>query len=157
MRGYRLLFVTLLVAVSFFGCNKKSSNGIEAIHWDRDMCQRCKMVVSERRYAAEIIDPDSGKAYKFDDIGCAVLWLKEEHIPWSNRAKIWVTDAKSGKWIDARSAKYTDDSITPMAYGIAAFDDETFPKGHKALNFDEAIKKIEVIEEKNSEALKRVQ
>ncbi len=157
MRGCKLLFLSLLITLSFTGCNKKNSGGIEELHWDRDMCERCKMVVSERKYAAEIINPDTGKAYKFDDIGCAVLWLKEEHIPWSDKAKIWITDAKSGKWLDARKAKYTDDSITPMAYGIAAFSDETFPKGHKALNFDEAVKKIELIEQKNNEALKKVQ
>ena len=157
MRGYKVFYLLLLVTLFFTACNKKNSNGIEAIHWDRDVCQRCKMVVSERKYAAEIVNPNTGKVYKFDDIGCAVMWLKEEHIPWADKAKIWVTDAKSGKWLDAKSAKYTDDSITPMAYGISAFSKETFPKGHKALNFDEAVKQIELIEQKNNEALKKVQ
>ena len=157
MRGYKLFFISLLISLSFVACNKKNSNGLESIHWDRDICQRCKMVVSERKFASEIVNPKTGKAYKFDDIGCAVLWLKEEHIPWAKSAKIWVTDAKSGKWIDARSAKYTDDSITPMAYGISAFSDKTFPKGHKALNFEEALKEIEAIEQKNNEALKKVE
>ena len=155
MRGYRVVFILLLLLST--GCTKKNSNGIEEVHWDRDMCQRCQMVLSERKFAAEIINPKTGKAYKFDDIGCAVLWLKEEHIPWAKSAKIWVVDAKSGKWIDARGAKYTDDAITPMAYGISAFSSETFPKGKKALSFQEAVKKIELIEQKNSEALKKVQ
>ena len=157
MRGYRLLFFVFIAIVAFTGCSKKQSGGIEDIHWDRDMCERCKMVISERKYAAEVVNPTNGKAYKFDDIGCAVLWLKEEHIPWANKAKIWVTDAKSGKWLDAKTAKYTDDSITPMAYGIAAFGSDTFPKGHKALRFEEIVKKIQLIEKKNNEALKRTQ
>jgi len=134
------------------GCgDSRPKGGVEAIHWDRDMCERCKMVVSERKYAAEIVDPKTDKVYKFDDLGCAVLWLEEEKIPWADEAKIWVTDAKTGAWLDARKALYTDDSITPMAYGIAAFSEKTFPKGHKALGFDEVVKIIKRIEAKNNE------
>jgi len=134
------------------GCGEKRQKGsVEAIHWDRDMCERCKMVVSERKYAAEIVDPKTDKVYKFDDLGCAVLWLEEERIPWAKAARIWVTDAKTGEWLDARKARYTDDSITPMAYGVAAFSEKTFPKGHKMLNFEEVVKLIKKIEAKNNE------
>jgi len=134
------------------GCGESRKKGEAAkVHWDRDMCERCKMVVSERKYAAEIVNPENNKVYYFDDLGCAVLWLKEEKIPWADRAKIWVTDAKTGEWLDARTAKYTDDSITPMAYGIAAFSEKTFPKGHQPLRYPEVVKIIEKIEAKNNE------
>ncbi|ADV45773.1 nitrous oxide reductase accessory protein NosL [Nitratifractor salsuginis] len=146
------LLVTLGVALPLFsGCKERQKDGAEPVHWDRDMCERCKMVLSERKYAAEITNPNTGKTYKFDDIGCAVLWMDEEHIPWKDRAKIWVTDAKTGQWLDARKALYTDDSITPMAYGIAAFSEKTFPKGHKVLHFKEAAEVIRKIEAKNNE------
>ena len=155
MSGSSRLFVailSLLILLGVDGCSdKRTRGGVEAIHWDRDMCERCKMVVSERKYAAEIIDPKSDRVYKFDDIGCAVLWLEEEKIPWANEAKIWVTDAKTGEWLDARKAKYTDDSITPMAYGIAAFSEKTFPKGHKVLHFDEIVEIIKKIDAKNNQ------
>jgi nitrous oxide reductase accessory protein NosL len=155
MNGFdrrRFLLSGFLLILGLSGCSdRRPKGGFEAIHWDRDMCERCKMVVSERKYAAEIVDPKTNKVYKFDDLGCAVLWLKEEKIPWAKRAKIWVTDAKTGKWLDARKAIYTDDSITPMAYGIAAFSEKTFPKGHKALDFETVSKIIEKIEAKNNE------
>jgi hypothetical protein len=155
MSGFRsllFLLVTLLTLLGFSGCGEsRPKGGAAKVHWDRDMCERCKMVVSERKYAAEIVDPKTDKVYYFDDIGCAVLWLEEEKIPWAKEAKIWVTDAKTGEWLDARTAKYTDDSITPMAYGIAAFSDKTFPKGHKALNYDQIVEIIKKIEAKNNE------
>ncbi len=152
MREFKYIIFSLLMILTLFsGCEKRDKNGLEAIHWDRDMCERCKMVISERKYAAEVINPENKRVYKFDDIGCAVLWLKEEKKPWASRAKIFVTDAKSGKWIDAKKALYTDDSITPMAYGISAFSDKTFPKGHNLLKFEDAIKKIEMIEKRNNE------
>ena len=153
MRGFsHLFFLLLTLAFLASGCGeKRQKGGFEAVHWDRDMCERCKMVVSERKFAAEVVDPKTDKVYKFDDLGCAVLWLEEEKIPWAKEAKIWVTDAKTGKWLDARKALYTDDSITPMAYGIAAYDETTFPKGHKALRYDEAVEIIKKIEAKNNE------
>lgn len=27
------------------GCEKKAADGIEKMHWDRDMCERCKMAI----------------------------------------------------------------------------------------------------------------
>jgi nitrous oxide reductase accessory protein NosL len=148
-----LPFVFLLI-LSLGGCSKKSTDGQPVqMHWDRDMCERCKMAVSERKYAVQVINMKNGKAYKFDDIGCAVLWFKEEKIPWKDQAKIWITDAKTGKWIDARTAKYTDDSITPMAYGFAAYTDKTFPKGHQVRHYDDVVKTIFKIEALNNEKL----
>ncbi len=144
--GIFFIFVSIM---SFNGCTKKDQKEPAKMHWDRDMCERCKMAISERKYAAQIVNPKTFRHYKFDDLGCAVLWLDEEKIPWKDKAIIWVTDAKTGKWINARTAMYTDDSITPMAYGISAFTKETFPKGKKALTFDEAKKVINKIEKFN--------
>ena len=109
------------------------------------------MAISERKFAVEAIDLKSGKVYKFDDIGCMVLWLDEQKIPLDNNIKVWITDAKTGKWIDAKSAIYTDDSITPMAYGFAAYTEKTVPKNHHTIHFDEVVKKIFQIEKLNTQ------
>ena len=118
-----------MVIFIFGGCDKKDKTAPVPIHWDRDSCERCDMAISERKYAVEVINPKTGKHYLFDDIGCAVLWMEENKIPWKKDAIIWVTDAKTGKWIDVKKAEYTDDMITPMAYGISAFTKKTLPKG----------------------------
>ncbi len=132
MKYFSLLFLLFLL----FGCSDRKKGDIETIHWDRDMCERCKMAVSDRKFAFEIVNPKSDKVYKFDDIGCGILWLEEEKIPWANSAKLWVTDAKSDKWIDAKKALYTDESITPMAFGFAAYTKESAPKGAKLKGFE---------------------
>ena len=150
MKRFSLFFILFLFVLNFSGC-EKNSGGIAKIHWDRDMCDRCKMAISERKFAAQIINPKTNKVYKFDDIGCAILWLKEEKIPWANVAKIYVTDAKSGKWLDAKSAKYADDLITPMAYGFGAYSKETSPKEKKLYDFNYAKEKIFKIEAKNNQ------
>ncbi len=153
MRLVNIIFVAL-VLIFTNGCNSKPKDAVAKMHWDRDMCERCKMAISERKFAVEAIDVKSGKSYKFDDIGCAVLWLKEEKIAIDKNLKVWITDAKSGKWIDAKSAIYTDDSITPMAYGFAAYTKETLPQNHHTLKFDEVAKMVFEIEKLNTQKVK---
>jgi len=148
MKRYSLLL--LFLSFLLFGCGEKKIGEVQKVHWDRDMCERCKMAISERKYAFEIIDPKTGKAYKFDDIGCGILWLDEEKIPWKDKAIMWITDAKTGEWLDAKKAFYTDDSITPMAYGFAAYSQKTKPKGKDLKNFDYVKNMIFEIEKLNS-------
>jgi nitrous oxide reductase accessory protein NosL len=154
MKKFSFLFFISLLLFGFSACEKKPIGGVEKMHWDRDMCERCKMAISERKFAVQLIDPQTGKDYKFDDIGCAILWLKEEKIPWENQAIIWITDAKTGKWIDARKAQYVNNAITPMAYGFAAYSKGTLNKESKVFDYTYVVKKILEIEKENSEKVK---
>ncbi|MBN2895612.1 MAG: hypothetical protein JXK05_06955 [Campylobacterales bacterium] len=112
---------SLLLLFLLLGCDGKSGAGVpKEVHWDRDMCVRCAMVVSDKPYAAQVLDPSSGKHYMYDDIGCAVLWLIEEKIPWAEQAKIWVKNLEDQEWIDAKTARYTAMDLTPMGFGFGA-------------------------------------
>jgi nitrous oxide reductase accessory protein NosL len=154
MSKFNTLLVLIFTIFTLFGCEKRSDTGVAKMHWDRDMCIRCKMAISERKFAVQVIDPITKRAYKFDDIGCAVLWFDEEKIPWREKAVIWITDAKTGEWIDAKKALYTDDSITPMAFGFAAFTKETAPKDRKLHDFEYVKKMIFEIERLNKKRVK---
>lgn len=116
MKYFKFLFFLLF----FIGCDGKIDISAKKVNFDRDICERCKMIVSDRSYAAQIINPSNGKVYKFDDIGCAILWLKEQNISWKNEAIIYVIDIDTGNWIDAKKAIWSDFNITPMSYGFAA-------------------------------------
>jgi copper chaperone NosL len=111
-------FSSLLFVSMFMGCDNKKTTDL-TIHWDRDMCSRCVMVVSDRHNTTQVIDQKTGKKYVFDDIGCMASWFKSENISWSDTANIWITDLKSGEWIDARKAFYDTDNVTPMGSGFA--------------------------------------
>ena len=117
-----ILLSGLGIPFFFSACEKEISGEIQEIKWDRDMCDRCKMVISDRKHAAQVINMKNGRVYKFDDIGCVPLWFKEENITWKDNAKIWITDVDTGKWIDARKAFYDGMTVTPMAYGFAAHE-----------------------------------
>ncbi|BAF73111.1 hypothetical protein [Sulfurovum sp. NBC37-1] len=148
------LLMGIFLLLGFSGCEKKPVGAVQQMHWDRDMCERCKMAISERKFAVQIIDPKTGKDYKFDDIGCAVLWMDEEKIPWKDKAIIWITDAKTGEWIDARKAKYTYGAITPMAFGFAAYTKKTLQKNAKTFDFATVAQKIRETEKQNSKKVR---
>jgi len=141
----RFLFLSFLV-LFMVGCEKKVDRGVAKVHWDRDMCARCVMVVSDRHNTTQVIDPKNGKKYMFDDIGCMILWFEDEQIEWKNEAIIWITDVDTGKWIDARKAFYDTNNITPMAYGFSAHKTkESIKDGEEIIDFDEVVKRVKKI------------
>jgi len=146
----KLFFLVLSLAVmslNFTACEKKSvSTKPHEIHWDRDMCARCAMVVSDRKNTIQVINPQNGKTYVFDDIGCMVLWFDDEQIPWKDKAVMWITDAHTGKWIDARKAFYDTENITPMAYGFCAHKSkDDIKKDQEIVDFNEMAKRVKKI------------
>jgi hypothetical protein len=133
----------MLIIFSFFGCDKKVETGPAKINWDRDMCDRCVMVLSDRKNSVQLKDKTTNKVYKFDDIGCMVLWFDEEKIAFKDSAEIWITDAITGEWINAREAFYTAQNVTPMAFGFSAYNlKESAKTAEEILTYEDVLKKI---------------
>lgn len=142
MKYFKFLFIGFLV-LSFFGCEKKSTTEVAKVHWDRDMCARCVMVVSDRHNTTQVRDPDTGKKYMFDDIGCMALWFEEEDIQWRDKAIVWITDVNTGEWINAKTAFYDTENITPMAYGFSAHKTkDTIKENQEIVDYDEVIRRV---------------
>ena len=136
------LFIAL-IAFTQTGCEERSKTSLAEVHWDRDMCTRCVMVVSDRKNTVQVREPRTGKSYMFDDLGCMVLWFKENNTTWQNQATVWITDVTTGKWIDAKKAFYDTKNITPMAYGFSAHKTkESIKEGKEIINFDEVTRRI---------------
>ncbi len=135
-----------LVAMLLLACSGDKGTGPVEVKWDRDACTRCRMVLSDRLHAAEVRGGPAGQrteVHKFDDFGCAVLWLDDQ--PWKNdpRTEFWVIDYKTGKWIDAKKATYVEGHNTPMAYGLGAEGDSA-----GLLNFAQAAERVRQIEQR---------
>ena len=136
-----LSFIFIILSLS--SCEKKISTQVKEIHWDRDMCARCAMVISDRNHAVQVINPEDGKVYVFDDIGCTILWFKEQDIKWEEKAIIWITDIKSSKWIDAKKALFDTMNITAMEYGFGAHENkEEVQAGLEVIDFNEVKKRV---------------
>ncbi len=81
--------------------------------WGKEPCAHCKMLVSDQRYAAQAAE--SQDRFYFDDIGCLVSWMKTRQA-----SHLWVRDASSARWLDAKTARYHDGASTPMDFGFEA-------------------------------------
>ncbi len=132
-----LMIIMMPVLVFLHSCSKENDTGPIKVRWDREVCTRCAMAVSDQRFAAQIRGGHADQKrrfYNFDDIGCAVIWLDKQN--WKDEAstKIWVSDHRTGQWIDAQSAWYVTVDHTPMDYGLGAQDEH----GPEAMNFTQA-------------------
>jgi hypothetical protein len=104
--------------------------------WDRVACEECKMALSDPHYSVQVIDAN-GKAYFFDDIGCAILWQQRQ--PWNDKARTWVNDVNTTEWIEAQKANWiSGDPQTPMGYGFAA----TLSPVENALDYETVKKRM---------------
>jgi copper chaperone NosL len=114
-----LLTGLILCLILISGCNRGNPDQLPVeMVWDRVVCEECRMALSDNRYAVQAIHPD-GQPYFFDDIGCAILWLRKKD--WADQARVWVNDVETSAWIEADKANWIyGDKQTPMGYGFAA-------------------------------------
>ncbi len=108
------------------GCQKKVDFSPRPLNLDRAVCYVCKMGITDQRFAVQAISPQ-GDVFWFDDVGCFVEFMnypewKEKQM---DKGMVWIGDMNTGKWIDARKAKYVFGVETPMGYGYGAVADTT--------------------------------
>ncbi|KXK07374.1 MAG: NosL protein [Acidobacteria bacterium OLB17] len=96
---------------------------------DGDACSFCRMAISERQFAAEIIKADEA-VLKFDDIACMLRYQARSEDK-SEPAAIFVTDYDSKEWIRAEDAHFmrSETIKTPMGGGIIAYRDRSKIQG----------------------------
>jgi len=117
------------LAAALAGCGKDGDwpEGMQPIKWDRDTCVVCNMVISDRRFAAEMRGGPKNIVFKFDDPGCIALWLadKAATYPWmrDSATKLWIADVTSRgaevTWLAAAKAHYIT-KTSPMGFNFGA-------------------------------------
>ena len=125
-RWLKTLFFIAILGIIFVGCQRKVDFSPRPLNLDRAVCYVCKMGITDQRFAVQAISPQ-GDVFWFDDIGCLVEFMnypewKEKQM---DKGMIWIGDMNTGKWIDARKAKYVFGIETPMGYGYGAVADTT--------------------------------
>jgi copper chaperone NosL len=99
------------------------------------MCSFCRMAISEKQYAAEIIDQEEN-VMKFDDIGCMLHYLEGSGAK-LKPAAIFVTDVETRSWLPVDKAFFARPANmkTPMGSGIVAYAAKE-KAGPDAVSFD---------------------
>lgn len=112
-------FVPTLCLLLFIGCGCAELGPVELL--PEDMCAFCKMAISEKRFASELITKD-GEVFKFDDIGCMLRFRKEKSQP-ESLAATFVVDFDSREWLKSEEAYFvkSKEFKTPMDGNLVAF------------------------------------
>ena len=112
----------LLALAGLTACKDKIDTGPRIVRYGEDVCERCRMIISDKRFAAQYIG-ESGEAKKFDDIGCMIDDLKDAEKRGESALAVYAADYGTGEWLDAGKAFYlrNGELKSPMGYNIAAF------------------------------------
>lgn len=105
-----------------------------------DNCAQCRMAISEKEFASEMITQESD-VFKFDDLGCLENYRKNN--PAVQPKAVFVTDYDSKTWIPYEgSVIVKTDVATPMGSGKVAFADSArataFAAEHPAKTISES-------------------
>ena len=120
--GIRAIIFLVLITSSLYlaACSSEIDLLAEPeIAYGEVICEQCGMIVSEESQAAAYRLP-TGQLRIFDDLGDMVLY----HRLYCEAVLVfWVHDYQTGEWMHAPDALFvaTDDLVTPMGHGIAAF------------------------------------
>lgn len=83
-------------------------------------CPQCNMFIVGKKDTAQIITTDE-KTHFFDDVGCAILWIRNNKLT-TQSITFWVYTRDTHTYIDASKAFYSITDSTPMKYGFAAYE-----------------------------------
>ena len=69
-----LSLLAISLAVSLVSSCSRADDVVEPV-WGKQPCAHCAMVLSDRRFGAQLLTVTGDRAY-FDDVGCMVLYLE---------------------------------------------------------------------------------
>ena len=125
----------MIPAILFLACTNVDRPA--ELVYDHVACDSCGMVVSDARFAAQIVTLD-GERSQFDDPACLFQYVAD-HTP--AIAHAWVHDSRrpddQTAWLDWQQVSFVEQSGAPMDGGIAAV-----PVGTGTMSFSEASSKV---------------
>ncbi|NGP88769.1 nitrous oxide reductase accessory protein NosL [Fodinibius halophilus] len=123
----------------------------EEVHYGSDECAHCKMMITDDRFASQIVT-DKGKAIKFDAIECMAVYHRN-HDSELKDAKLWVSNyEKPGQWLEASKAQYVKSEVvnSPMGESLLAFPSAEVANEHTSEKPGELLKWSKVSEIKTN-------
>jgi copper chaperone NosL len=100
-----------LLAIVAAGCGKVAPATLDP---KNDQCATCRMVVSAQITAAQVVAPYQDPKF-FDDMGCLNQFLDAAPLP--KGARVFVADHRTGEWVPAESAVYSNAGAPMGAMG----------------------------------------
>lgn len=115
-----------LAALAVVACGAPAE-GPAPVAWNRQDCARCRMLVGEPRFAAQLHTAD-GAVLHFDDPGCLLLHRAES--PGLEVRATWYHHVREDRWVRGEHAAFVPvGEPTPMGYGLGAVEAGEVPQG----------------------------
>lgn len=113
--------VAVASVVLFTGCASDKYKPVGL--YPEDQCGWCRMAVSERQFASQILLTD-GTIFKFDDIRC--LRAMRMNIDPAGIGAVYFADVETGEWLSESNAIVIETGMhTPMGSGLVAASSRT--------------------------------
>lgn len=114
-----------LILIGFLMLSCQSSAQLDRppdIRYGEDACDKCRMIISEARFAAAYVTRQ-GEVRRFDDIGDMMQYYREHA---EEVAVFWVHDFETEEWLRADQAFFVISAgiHTPMGHGIIAVSEK---------------------------------
>ncbi len=119
MKAFR---IAALLALALAACKGGPPRPAELDTSGDEACASCRMVISDRHLAAQLVAPGEEPRF-FDDIGCLRAFLAQHPMP--KGAVAYVADHRTGEWVKASAAVYVRAEAveTPMGSHLLAYAD----------------------------------
>ena len=124
-----VLFPLLALGGLFYGLHVKHQHPSDIINRQKTpldfednqvQCPQCHMYLVGKKHTAQVVDA-KGRTEFFDDIGCVILWLRDQKIE-PKSVTIWAFTLDTHHYIDAFKAHYSLTEATPMEYGFGVYE-----------------------------------
>ncbi len=141
------IHVVLAILLAAASCGKSGEPVPVPIYPGEDVCETCRMLITDQKFAAETV-MKHGRVKKFDDAICMIRYFDlAKTLGTASREDVrayFVKDYDSKEWLDATKAHFVKaDVVTVMGYGLLAFANQDraqrFSQEHKGklLSFDD--------------------
>lgn len=119
------ILVVLCVAVAVAACGRGGDPVPVEIYPEEDVCQTCRMLITDQRFAAECV-MKKGRAKKFDDPICMIRYFDmAKTLGIAKREDVrayFVKDYDTKEWLDATKTHFVKANVvTVMGYGVVSF------------------------------------
>jgi len=110
------LAAALGAALALAAC--RPPEGPQPIVYDREPCAHCRMLISEPRFAAQLVAQD-GSVASFDDPGCLLAYLESRE---PRVRALWFHHDREDRWLPQEQVAFEELPHTPMGYGLGAVE-----------------------------------
>lgn len=116
----RILWLILVSALAVGACQSPTPTPA-VLDTRNEACRFCRMVVSDQRFASQIVAPNEEPRF-FDDLGCLEHFLSATPLR-SRGLAVYVADHRTKAWVKAETAVYTRvDATAPMGSHFIAHE-----------------------------------